>query len=358
MELGTATAAPGEVARGYLDVTDLPTGTAERLPVVVAEGEADGPELWVTAGIHGDEQTGIAAAQDVVTASLPGRLSGTLVCLPLLNPAGLRRTTRTSYYHDEDPNRYFPDPDVEHARPPNVQERIDERLYEAFADSADALVDLHTATVGSVPFVIRDRVLYGERRDESAAEDLAEDLATLVEAGPLPVVNEYAAAEYTDQNLQRSTAGAALNNAGIPSFTVELGSPNVVEEDNRALGVRTVYDVMVELGMVESVPEGVDAAEEPYEAPVDFPVKRHRGPHTDTSGIVRHHVEAGDVVEADEAVADVVTPHGDRRTELTTDHDGYVLGRWRGIGAYEGDAVASMAVRDDGDLVVPRDGED
>ena len=125
MELGTATADPGELARGYLPVTDLPTGGTEVLPVVLANGETDGPTAWVTAGVHGDEQTGVAAAQDVMHESLPGELAGAVVCVPVLNPAGLRRTTRTSYYHDDDPNRFFPDPDRDPSRPPRVQEVVD-----------------------------------------------------------------------------------------------------------------------------------------------------------------------------------------------------------------------------------------
>jgi predicted deacylase len=354
MELGTASADPGDLARGYLPVTDLPTGGTEVLPVVLANGVDDGPTVWVTAGIHGDEQTGVAAAQDAMHESLPEHLAGAVVCVPTLNPAGLRRTTRTSYYHDQDPNRHFPDADHDPSRPPRVQELVDRRVYEQFAD-ADALVDLHTATVGSVPFVIRDRVLYGDRRDEAAAEALSSELTALVEAASLPTVREYVAEEYVEQSLQRSVAGAALNEAGVPAFTVELGSPNVVEEDNRALGVRVVYDVLAELGMVDGVPEGVDAASAPYEPPVDYPVRRHRGPFVDEAGLVRHRLEAGDVVEAGDAVADVVTAHGEHVTAVESEHDGYLLGRWRGIAAYENDAVASMAVRDDGDLVVPRD---
>src|SRR6056297_1610373 len=170
MHVGTAKSAPGELVTGWFEVTDLPTGSPERLPVLIADGERDGPTLWITAAIHGDEVTAMAAAQDVMSETIELSIAGTVVCLPNLNPAGLRRTTRTSYYDDEDPNRYFPDPDAESSRPPSVQQLVDERIYEAFADSADALVDLHTAHVGSMPFLIRDRVLYGESEAQRASE--------------------------------------------------------------------------------------------------------------------------------------------------------------------------------------------
>ena len=352
MHVGTAESAPGELVTGWFEVTDLPTGSPERLPVLIADGEQDGPTLWITAAIHGDEVTAMAAAQDVMAETLETTIDGTVVCLPNLNPAGLRRTSRTSYYHDDDPNRFFPDPDAESSQPPRVQELIDERVYEAFADTADALVDLHTAQVGSVPFLIRDRVLYGTERDEDEAHELAAELGRLVDAFDLPVVNEYAAEEYTDRNLQRSTAGAALNNAGIPAFTVELGSHTVVEEDARELGVRGLVNVMDERGMVDDEAEPLDV-----ESPVEFPVKRAVHPHTDVAGVVRHRVEAGDAIEAGDVVADVLTPHGERKAAVESEHDGYVLGRYEGVAAYENDPLASLAVRDEGDLVVPREAE-
>jgi predicted deacylase len=355
MQLGTADAAPGELATGWLDVTDLPTGTPERLPVLVAEGERAGPELWVTAAIHGNEVTGLAVAQDLLTDDLPGEIRGTVVCLPNLNPAGLRRTTRTSYYDDEDPNRYFPDPDADRSRPPSVQQLIDERVYEAFADSADALVDLHTAHVGSMPFLIRDRVLYGTNRTEAEARELADDLESLVEAFGMPVVNEYAAEEYTEQNLQRSTAGAALNNAGIPAFTAELGGHEVVDEPVREAAIVGVRNVMRELDLLPGEPDP-DAVSP--DAPVEYPVKRAVHPHTDDPGITRHRVAAGDAVAEGDVIADVVTPHGEPKATVESEHDGYVLGRMHGVAAYENDPLASMAVRDDGDLVVPRDAEE
>ncbi len=179
MDVGTASTTPGELSTGHLTVTELPTGVEERLPVCIAQGEDDGPTLWVTASIHGDELTGMAVAQDLLTESLPEELSGTLVCLPNLNPAGLRRNARTSYYGDDDPNRYFPDgehdPD-ERVRPPEVQERINRRLYEEIAESADAAVNLHTAGIGSRPFLIRGRVPYGDRRTEAEAREIADEL--------------------------------------------------------------------------------------------------------------------------------------------------------------------------------------
>jgi predicted deacylase len=93
-------------------------------------------------------------------------------------------------------------------------------------------------------------------------------------------------------------------------------------------------------------------------APVEFPVRRFRGPTTDVSGLVRHRVAAGDAFEEGDALADVVAATGADRGTVRADRDGYVLGRSEGLAVYEGDPIGSLAVRDDGDLVVPRDPDD
>ncbi|ELZ40406.1 succinylglutamate desuccinylase/aspartoacylase family protein [Halorubrum tebenquichense] len=385
--LGTASAGPGEFDRGWLSVADLPTGASERLPVAIANGAADGPTLWLTGGVHGDEATGVAVVQDAVAALADGDtladLAGAVVAVPVVSPAGLRRNARETYYADEDPNRHFPDADAESARPPKLQERIDARLYAAITGqpvdgesagsgvdaedapgdgvAADALIDCHTAGVGSEPFVIRDRVLYGDRRSEDEAAALSAELGRIVDAFGFPSLREYPAAEYVEENLQRSTAGAVLNEAGIPAFTAELGAHSVVDDGLVDAGVAGVFAVAVELGLLagDDVPAAVgDPSDHVDPAPVDFPVRRYRGPTTDVAGLVRHRVAAGDRFDEGDVLADVVAATGAERGEVTADRDGYVLGRAEGVAVYEGDPIASLAVRDDGDLVVPRDSDD
>ncbi|MGM0683024.1 MAG: succinylglutamate desuccinylase/aspartoacylase family protein [Halobacteriota archaeon] len=393
MSLGTASAEPGEVARGWLDVAELPTGTAERLPVVVANGPEDGPTLWLTGGVHGDEATGVAVVQDAVTAlavEALAALAGTVVAVPVVSPAGLRRNARETYYADEDPNRHFPDADAESARPPKLQERIDARLYAAMTGEtvedaggrdgpdrepvdppvaepagtgvvADALIDCHTAGVGSEPFAIRDRVLFGERRSENDAVALSDELGRLVDAFGFPTVREYPAAEYVEEDLQRSTAGAVLNEAGVPAFTAELGAHSVVDDGLVEAGVAGIAAVAVELGLLagEDVPGSVgEPGDYLNPTPVDFPVRRFRGPTTDVSGLIRHRVAAGDAFEEGDVLADVVAATGEERGAISADRDGYVLGRTEGLAVYEGDPTGSLAVRDDGDLVVPRESDE
>jgi predicted deacylase len=205
--------------------------------------------------------------------------------------------------------------------------------------------------------VIRDRILFGERRNEDEAVALSDELGRIVDAFGFPTVREYPAAEYVEEALQRSTAGAVLNEAGIPAFTAELGAHSVVDDRLVEAGTAGVFAVAVELGLLasEDSPESVGKPTDHLDpAPVEFPVRRFRGPTTDVSGLIRHRVAAGDAFAEGDTLADVVSATGETRGAITAERDGYVLGRAEGLAVYEGDPIGSLAVRDDGDLVVPR----
>jgi hypothetical protein len=343
------------MARGELTVAELPTGEPETVPVILANGAFDGPTAWVTAAVHGDEVTGTAAAQDLMDILDPVTLRGAVACLPVVNPAGLRRTDRTSYYHGDDPNRLFPDTSQEATRQPTLQALIARRLYETITSSADVVVDLHTAQAGSMPFVIRDRVLYGTHRTRSSARSLAETLDQLVRATDLPIVTEFRAMEYLEQNLHRSLAGAVLNDAGIPACTLELGSPRVVEEPHRVVGMAAVARVLVSFDLLDGLPKPIDTDALSIEAPISGQMRRHIGPRTPAAGIIRHEIEAGDSVSREDEIARIVAPNGEQLCTVESPCEGYVLARRTGITAYENDPLTTLAIGDDSPLVAQRE---
>lgn len=351
MEIGTAESSPGTTATGWLDVTELPTGATERLPVVIAEGSKDGPTLWVTAALHGNEVTGIAAAQDAIADDLVEQLRGTVVCIPILNPSGVRLDKRTSYYHDEDPNRSFPYDTGPSTSPPHVQELINNRVFELLAKTADALISLHEGWINESVYTIVERVRYGKDRTRADAETLAADVLQLAEAFGLPIIHEYDIAIQEEYGLQRSFECAAVNAADIPAITPELGSPHIIEERHLEAANLGIRNVMRTLDMLPGDPIPNEAAPE---SPVDYPVKRVDGPVTDTPGIVRHRVDVNDVLSPGDPVADVVTPHGTVKSTINAKQEGYVLGRRHGVAAYENDTLLSMAAKDESDLIEER----
>src|SRR5260370_11559414 len=121
LEIGTAWAQPGQIVFGELEAVELPSGGDDSFPIILAQGKHDGPVLWLTASIHGSEYTGIPVIHQLITPELVGKLRGTIVAVPTLNPAGLRTAQRSGYFHGgQHPKPLVPPPT---ARPPRADPR-------------------------------------------------------------------------------------------------------------------------------------------------------------------------------------------------------------------------------------------
>jgi predicted deacylase len=359
--LGTATAEPGTIQYGRWEALTHPTGHAEFLPVIIAQGRRDGPCLWLTAGIHGPEQAGPPVIYQLITQDLVDRLRGTVIAIPALSPAGLRTMKREPYHAPKDPNRLWPDgkpdrpPDPDKP-PPSSLEKAYKRLFQEIAATASYLIDYHCASIGSIPFAFRDRVLY--RADTEAeqlraeAQVLADQLDEMLHAFGHTIVNEFPVEKYIDEKLHRSTSAAALLLAQIPAFTVELGTGPMPDRAIVSAAATGTRNMMRWAGMLSGDQEPIEGI-----AVVDagFPVRRRSTPRVDRACVILHLVKPGDLVSVGDPVAEMRDVWGRRLGEglLRSEHDGIVLGRSHGILFYPGDAVLSMAIRDEAPLVAP-----
>ena len=74
---------------------------------MVLHGRAEGPTVWVSAAVHGDEINGVAIIRKVLARLDPRRLRGTLLAVPIVNVYGFVEGDR--YLPDRrDLNRSFP----------------------------------------------------------------------------------------------------------------------------------------------------------------------------------------------------------------------------------------------------------
>src|SRR5436309_5200786 len=76
--IGTATAAPGQKATGYLEVpagVDAATG----IPVAVVRGSKPGPVLALVSGAHGTEYASVIAVEKLIQELDPAQVSGTVI---------------------------------------------------------------------------------------------------------------------------------------------------------------------------------------------------------------------------------------------------------------------------------------
>src|ERR1700723_299561 len=75
--VGTASAAPGQKATGYLEVpAGVDAGT--NIPVVVVNGTKPGPVFALVTGAHGTEYVSIIAIEKLIVSLDPAEISGTV----------------------------------------------------------------------------------------------------------------------------------------------------------------------------------------------------------------------------------------------------------------------------------------
>lgn len=352
LRVGTCRAVPGKLSYGTFDGPELPTGGTDSLPVIIGQGEEDGPVLWVTANIHGNEVSGIPVIHRVLTEELVRNVRGTIVAMPTLNPAGLRTNRRHPYYDDRDPNRTFPGMrrDTGEKRVPSVYERLTARLLDAIRESANYYIDLHTASVRSVPFSIRDRVLYKKESEKAAAMALSDRLDEMAEAFGFPVVMEYRTGGYIARELHRSTTGAALQELRLPAFTVELGPHTVVDEHGVRAAVVGVRNLLRWAGMLPGDPEAMPTLPRPR---TKQRLRREDGPYPPGAGIVDYRVAPGDTLSAGGAIADFRDIWGRPIGQgvVTVDAESWVISIEDGVLAYPGAALAHIGVVEDSPVV-------
>ncbi|GAB4435511.1 MAG: succinylglutamate desuccinylase/aspartoacylase family protein [Anaerolineae bacterium] len=365
LEIGTAKGQPGRLAYGAVDAVPLPTGDFDRFPIVIAQGREPGPTLWLTASIHGNEYTGLAVLHRLLDDDLARRLRGAVVAAPTLNPAGLRAGTRSAYYlGGADPNRLFPAPPLageaegDATEPPSALESAYRRLFDVIRGTADYLIDLHCASIASIPFAFIDPVFYreggdGPDGDKATTNRLYETVQGMAEAFGLSVIREFVSREYLSKKLHRSVSGALLNLAHIPAFTAELGSSFVVDRAARDAAVAGLRNVMRWAGMLDGPMEPVAGV--PIIRP-GYPVRRMVHPRVPCSCIVHYLVNPGDAVRQGQPVAELRDIYGRPATDdglLRTDHDGHVLAVFNGALFFENEAIMTLAVSDEREMVLP-----
>ena len=283
-------------------------GSPVELPVAVIRGRRPGPTLYLQAGLHGDELTGIDICRRVLAELDPEQLSGTVVSVPLANPPAHRSRTRGAVTEERGPidaNRVFPGSDGG-----LLTERIVHTLFHEFISHADLALDLHSALDGCniAPFVYID-----PDDDESGTLERREGAARAF--GTPYLYYKGRGQKLGTSDMSRSLRSQA-DAAGIPSFSAEMGESRRVSAAYVPIGVRGVHNVLRHLGME------VGEVDVPEEQRIFRTISLV---HADAGGALRWCVDLGDQVSAGQTIAELVDLFGAEVETLTAPTDGFVL---------------------------------
>jgi predicted deacylase len=136
--VGTATAAPGQKATGYLEV---PAGVdaATNIPVIVINGEKHGPVLALVSGAHGTEYTSIIAIEKLINQLDPSQIAGTVILVPLVNIQSFeQKIPHVNPIDNKSMNRFYP------GKADGTQtERASFLITKQVVERCDFLIDYH-----------------------------------------------------------------------------------------------------------------------------------------------------------------------------------------------------------------------
>ena len=303
-ELGGVRINPGERAVVNVPLPGLYTETSVDMPVHVVRGKREGPTLFISAALHGDEINGVEIVRRLLLQPRLKKICGTLLVVPIVNIFG---------FHIQ--SRYLPDRrDLNRSFPGREQGSLAARLAHIFLNDvvsrADFGIDLHTAAV------------HRDNLPQIRADMSVESLAPLAKAFAAPVLIHSAPPE----GSLRYSAGAEE----VPIMVYEAGEALRFDELSIRIGLRGVINVMRHLGMITL------KRKPPKRSAVLRSTSWVRAP---SSGIARMVVKLGDMVSHGDVLAHVGDAGGEGEDLVIAPFDGVVIGRSNLPLVYEGEAI-------------------
>ena len=309
-EIGGKAVAAGERMTVDLPMSRLSNHAPMSLPVQVIHGRREGPTVFVSAAVHGDEIIGVEIIRRIARTPALRRLAGTLLLVPIVNAYGFISHSR--YLPDRrDLNRSFPGNQTG-----SLASQLAHRFLADVVLRCDFGIDLHSAAVN------RENLPQIRINDDDAR---SRELAGIFGA---PIIIK---SPQRDGSLRK-----AGSDKGVPILVYEAGEALRFDEFAIRVGVKGVLQVLQYAGMTSS--RAIKRAV--IDSPVARGSKWQRAPE---GGIFRSLRKTGDMVSKDEVLGLVSDPFGERESEVRSTIAGLIVGRTNLPIVNQGDALFHIA---------------
>jgi hypothetical protein len=279
----------------------------------VIHGQTDGPCLFISAAIHGDEINGVEIVRRLLHSPKINNIRGTLITVPVVNVYGFVRQSR--YLPDRrDLNRTFPGSETG-----SLAARLAYAFMQVVVAKSTHGIDLHTGAIH------RDNL--PQIRASFKPGDITE---IMVKAFGTPVVLN---AEIRDGSLREAAA-----TLGVPVIVYEGGEALRFDEIAIRAGVRGILRVMRVLGMLK--PLRRPKSKPRNESVIANTSQWVRAPQ---SGILRALVPLGAKVEKGERLGLISDPLGEKEEPVSATVSGIIIGKINLPLVNEGEALYHIA---------------
>jgi len=308
----------GERKRILLDVAKLYDFTEMNIPIEVIRGKKDGPILFVSGAIHGDEINGVEIVRQLLTKKSLNRIRGTLIAIPIVNVFGFN--TKSRYLPDRrDLNRCFPG-----SQNGSLTSQLAHTFITEIVGKCTHGIDLHCAAINRINLPQIRACL-----DEPETQRMAQ-------AFKVPVVMH---SELRDGSLR-----GAARDLGIPTLLFEGGESLRFNRKVIKSALQGVISVMREIEMLPPLKK------KPKEKEIFIARSSHwlRAPH---SGILTARKKIGQRVKKGQVLGIISDPFGSEKHDIIARQTGIIIGAATLPLLNKGDAVFHVATFEDASTV-------
>ncbi|SNZ17828.1 hypothetical protein SAMN06269185_3137 [Natronoarchaeum philippinense] len=288
--LGTASAAPGEMDTGRLQVGESRDGSPVGLPVAVINGADEGKRLYMQAASDGDELNGVGVVRQVVPQIDPSELAGEILIVGIVNYHAFQVAEHRNPIDDTKMNRAYPGDENG-----TSSERIAKATFDA-AISADLVIDLHQGSTSRMIDETRVRCGSRHRRHRECLE----------------LAKTFGCGYILDQKGPDGQLARAAPDEGVPTIDPELGGAVGWDHESIRKGVEGVFNVLREYGFLDG-----SAEIEPQTRAAGF--EQYGSP---AGGLVDFQVELGERVSPGDTLFVVTDAFGTEKADVTADSNG------------------------------------
>ncbi len=310
-----------EIAAGTRDFVELEVAalydmTTISIPIEVIHGKEEGPTLFISAAIHGDEINGVEIIKRLRRHSALRSIKGTLILVPIVNVFGYNAKSR-----------YLPDRrDLNRSFPGSVKGSLAGRMAYLFMKEVVSRcqygIDLHTAAINRNNFP----QLRADMGDEATEE--------LVSSFGAPVV--------VHSRLRDGSLREAARKEGVKILLFEGGEALRFDDKTIKMGVHGCLGVLEHVGMIRRRRKKAAEANKRV-----FFAKGSSWIRAPKSGSYYSNKKLGEIISKGEAIAEITDPYGRVVDTVKALQEGVIVGLSSLPLVNQGDAIFHIAYFED-----------
>lgn len=271
-------------------------------PLATVKGVKNGPTLIITAGIHGTEYTGIAAAIRFFKELNPEKLTGTVKIVTISNiKAFEKRSMYVCPVDNKNLNRVFPGDKMK-----GYSDALAYYLFKEVILKGDYYIDLHGGDMveSLIPFSIYHK---------SGKEKIDKKSLALAQYYGLPNIMS---TTLKDSSPDKGMTYASASEKNIPSIIVEAGEIGQLDESFVSMHLNGIYNVCKYLGCIDGEPKKPEN--------INY-CKNFVQLHTSQKGIFYTKVKIGEQVKKDQIIGVIEDYFGNELEKIASPITGRVM---------------------------------